>query len=164
MIKVRVECPLTSFPRPLARDYKDTYLEPPLATVHGFLLSLVGERDKTAHSKARLSIVMDQVGVPSTVLWKQRHHKFSPWGPSGKKREAEHGVGVYPTTLFGKPNFVEILVDVNFVVEINSELETREPTLESRVKQALLHPESVTRFGGLSLGPSWALVNVVELA
>jgi CRISPR-associated protein Cas5t len=164
MLKVKVECPMTSFPRPLARDYKDTYLEPPLPTVHGFLLSLIGERDKTAHSKARLSIVMDQRLEYLAQCFGNKDTISSLPGGQTQKRKAEHGVGVYPTTLFGKPNFVEILTNVNFVVEINSELETREPTLESRVKQALLHPESITRFGGLSLGPSWALVNVVELA
>jgi len=51
-----LECPCTSFPRSFARDYKETYRYPPPSTIYGFLLSLVGEEDMTAHLGVKLAI------------------------------------------------------------------------------------------------------------
>lgn len=146
------ECPCTSFPRSFARDYKETYRYPPPSTIYGFLLSLVGEVDLAAHLGVKLAIGLIGNEPPiSRIVRKQRHHKFS----------REH-LGTYPTSKFSKPNHHELLTDLQVAVQIDSSEESASVTLEERVAIALSTPEQITRFGGLSLGESWALVNGVR--
>ncbi|OKH24704.1 type I-MYXAN CRISPR-associated protein Cas5/Cmx5/DevS [Chroogloeocystis siderophila] len=146
-----LECPCSSFPRSFARDYKETYLYPPPSTIYGFLLSLVGEEDLTAHLGVKLAIGI--VGVPliSRILRKQRHHKFS-----------KTHMGTYPPSQFSKPNFQELLTDIKVVIKIDSTKESASVKLDERVAIALATPEQITRFGGLSLGESWALINGIR--
>ena len=147
-----VDCPCTSFPRSFARDYKETYRYPPPSTVYGFLLSLVGEEDLTAHLGVKVAIgVIGEDAPISRIVRKQRHHKFS------KKHQ-----GTYPSAQFSKPNFQELLMDLQVVVRLDSTEETAAVTLSDRVAIALTTPSQITRFGGLSLGESWALVNGVR--
>ena len=147
-----IDCPCTSFPRSFARDYKETYLYPPPSTIYGFLLSLVGESDMTAHLGVKLAtgIIGDKPAI-SRILRKQRSHKF------GKKH-----LGTYSTSQYAKPNFQELLTDVKVVIKLDSSAETASVKLNERVAIALSSPEQITRFGGLSLGESWALVNGIR--
>jgi CRISPR-associated protein Cas5t len=148
-----IECPCTSFPRSFARDYKETYRYPPPSTIYGFLLSLIGEVDLAAHLGVKLAIGRIGNEPPiSRIVRKQRHHKFS----------RDH-LGTYPTSKFSKPNHHELLTDLQVAVQIDSSEESASVTLEERVAIALSTPEQITRFGGLSLGESWALVNGVRL-
>ena len=147
-----LECPCTSFPRSFARDYKETYRYLPPATVYGFLLSLFGEVDMTAHLGVKLALGSIGNDPPiSRIVRKQRHHKFS----------REH-LGIYPTSKFSKPNHQELLTDLKVVVRIDSSEEVATIKLVERVAIALSAPEQITRFGGLSLGESWAMVNGVR--
>ncbi|WP_017303314.1 CRISPR-associated protein Cas5 [Spirulina subsalsa] len=147
-----LECPCTSFPRSFARDYRETYLYPPPSTLYGFLLSLVGETDLTAHLGVKLAIgLIGETPTVSRIVRKQRHHKFS------KTHQ-----GIYPTSQFSKPNFQEILTDVKIALKIDSSGESASVKLDERVSIALSTPEQITRFGGLSLGESWALVNGIR--
>lgn len=148
-----LECPCTSFPRSFARDYKETYRYPPPSTIYGFLLSLVGEVDLAAHLgvKLALGLIGDEPPI-SRIVRKQRHHKFS-----------RDRLGTYPASKFSKPNHHELLTDLQVAVQIDSSEEPASVTLEERVAIALSSPEQITRFGGLSLGESWALVNGVRL-
>ncbi|WP_017660798.1 type I-MYXAN CRISPR-associated protein Cas5/Cmx5/DevS [Baaleninema simplex] len=147
-----LDCPCTSFPRSFARDYKETYRYPPPSTVYGLLLSLVGEQDLNAHLGVKLAIGVLGDDVPiSRILRKQRHHKFS---------KQHHGV--YSTAKFSKPNFQEILTDMQLAIRISSEEESAPVTLSDRVATALSTPETIARFGGLSLGESWAMVNGIR--
>jgi CRISPR-associated protein Cas5t len=147
-----LECPCTSFPRSFARDYKETYLYPPPSTIYGFLLSLVGEEDLTAHLGVKLAIGLIGNESPiSRILRKQRHHKFS-----------KTHMGIYPPSQFSKPNFQEILTDLKVVVRIDSSSESATVKLDERVAIALATPDQITRFGGLSLGESWALINGIR--
>ncbi|MBJ7900176.1 MAG: CRISPR-associated protein Cas5 [Cyanobacteria bacterium RI_101] len=144
-----LDCPCSSFPRSFARDYKETYLYPPPSTIYGFLLSLVGEVDLTAHLGVKLAIGL--IGAPppiSRIVRKQRHHKFS-----------KQHLGTYPSSQFSKPNFQELLTDLKIAVSINSLSEKATVTLAERVAIAVSFPERISRFGGLSLGESWAMVN-----
>ncbi|MEB3190872.1 MAG: CRISPR-associated protein Cas5 [Snowella sp.] len=144
-----LDCPCTSFPRSFARDYKETYLYPPPSTVYGFLLSLVGEEDLTAHLGVKIAIGL--IGEPppiSRIVRKQRHHKFS------KQR-----LGTYPSSKFSKPNFQELLTGLKIAISIDSSAEKTPVTLAERVAIAVSTPEQIIRFGGLSLGESWAMVN-----
>lgn len=148
-----LDCPCTSFPRSFARDYKETYQYPPPSTVYGFLLSLVGEEDLTAHLGVQLAIgLIGQAPPISRILRKQRHHKFS-----------KQHLGTYPTSQFSKPNFQEILTDLRLVLRVDSSHEVATVGLLDRLSIALTTPEKIRRFGGLSLGESWAMVNGMRL-
>ncbi|WAS04553.1 hypothetical protein LQF76_11050 [Gloeomargaritales cyanobacterium VI4D9] len=82
---------------------------------------------------------------------KQRHHKFS-----------KTHMGTYPTGKFSKPNFQELLTDLQIAVRLDSSEESATVKLTERVAIALSTPEQITRFGGLSLGESWAMVNGIR--
>lgn len=147
-----LECPCTSFPRSFARDYRETYLYPPPSTIYGFLLSLVGEEDLTTHLGVKLAIGMIENLPPiSRIVRKQRHHHFS------KKH-----LGTYPPSQFSKPNFQELLTDLKIVIKLDSTNESAKVKLNERVAIALSSPEQITRFGGLSLGESWSLINGIR--
>jgi CRISPR-associated protein Cas5t len=151
-MQLYLDCPCTSFPRSFARDFKETYRYPPPSTVYGMLLSLVGEMDMTAHGGVKLAIGIIGNDPPiSRIVRKQRHHKFS----------VKH-MGTYPTSQFSKPNHHELLTDVRFVVQIDSSEEAAALKLVDRVAITLSTPSQITRFGGLSLGESWAMLNGVR--
>jgi CRISPR-associated protein Cas5t len=158
-----LECPCTSFPRSFARDFKETYSYPPPSTVYGFLLSLVGEVDMTAHLGVQLAIGIIGDDPPiSRIVRKQRHHKFDNGGSDHKKRVEKYGEGIYPTSQFSKPNHHELLTHLKVGFQIDSSQETAPIKLANRVAIALSTPSQITRFGGLSLGESWAMVNGVR--
>lgn len=151
-MQLYLECPCTSFPRSFARDFKETYLYPPPSTIYGFLLSLVGEVDLTAHIGIKIAIgIIGNEPPISRIVRKQRHHKFS-----------KNHMGTYPTSQFSKPNHQELLTDVKISVKIDSSEETATITLIERIAIALSTPSQISRFGGLSLGESWSLVNGVR--
>jgi CRISPR-associated protein Cas5t len=151
-MQLYLDCPCTSFPRSFARDFKETYRYPPPSTIYGFLLSLVGEVDMAVHLGVKLAIGMISNDPPiSRIVRKQRHHKFS----------REH-LGTYPTSKFSKPNHHEVLTDVQIVVQLDSSEESSAMKLADRVAIAISNPSQITRFGGLSLGESWAMVNGVR--
>ena len=160
MTLLYLDCPCTSFPRSFARDYKETYLYPPPSTIYGFLLSLVGEEDLTAHLGVKLALGIIGEDPPiSRIVRKQRHHKFV----RDSKVITKHGEGVYPTSNFSKPNHQELLTGLQTVVQLDSSEESASVKLAERVAIALSTPKQITRFGGLSLGESWALVNGIRL-
>ncbi len=148
-----LQCPCASFPRSFARDFKETYRYPPPSTIYGFLLSLVGEENMMVHVGVKLAIgIIGDDSPISRIVRKQRHHKFS----------RDH-LGTYPTSKFSKPNHQELLTDLQVAIELDSSGETATVKLTDRVAIALSTPSQITRFGGLSLGESWALVNGVRL-
>jgi len=158
-----LDCPCTSFPRSFARDFKETYRYPPPSTVYGFLLSLVGEEDMTSHLGVKLAIgILGNDPPISRIVRKQRHHKFDNGGADHKNRVKKYGEGIYPTSQFSKPNHHELLTDLKVVIHLDSSEETATIQLSDRVAIAFSTPDQVTRFGGLSLGESWAMVNGVR--
>jgi CRISPR-associated protein Cas5t len=151
-MQLYLECPCTSFPRSFARDFKETYRYPPPSTIYGLLLSLVGEVNLQAHSGVKLALGIIGKDPPiSRIVRKQRHHKFSV-----------KQLGTYPTSQFSKPNHHELLTDLQFVVRVDSGQEEAAVKLEERIAIALSTPEQIQRFGGLSLGESWAMLNGVR--
>jgi CRISPR-associated protein Cas5t len=157
-----LECPCTSFPRSFARDYKETYLYPPPSTIYGCLLSLVGEEVMTAHLGVRLAIGIIGNDPPiSRIIRKQRSHKFVVGGEV-RKRVEKYGEGVYPTSQFSKPNFQELLTDVRIAVKIDSSNDVGSVKLSERTAIALSSPSQILRFGGLSLGESWSMINGIR--
>jgi CRISPR-associated protein Cas5t len=151
-MQLYLECPCTSFPRSFARDFKETYRYPPPSTVYGMLLSLVGEVNMMAHLGVKIAIgIIGDAPPISRIVRKQRHHKFSI-----------KNLGTYPSSQFSKPNHHELLTDLRFVVQIDSSEEGAMVKLADRVAIALSTPEQISRFGGLSIGESWAMLNGVR--
>lgn len=106
----------------------------------------------TAHLGVQLAIgVIGSDPQISRIVRKQRHHKFS-----------KTHMGTYPTSKFSKPNYHELLTDVQVALKLDSSRETATVTLVDRVAIALSTPENIVRFGGLSLGESWAMLNGVR--
>lgn len=149
MLGVYVTVPVACFRKGLAREYLETELLPPPATCYGFLLSLVGETRRERHTRCRIAPARLNRPPQSVVLRTVWRVKKTPLGSAGNTR----------------PDYQQLLTGVELLIWVDSALESpdRGPSLESRVREALLHPETVTRFGGLSLGESTHLVDEVSL-
>jgi CRISPR-associated protein Cas5t len=125
----------------MAVDFCQSYLVPPPSTAYGFLLSMVGETDFMAYAGASLAIQVESLPEVSTIVrrnfrWKDKKARMAPANRAPKK--------------------IEVLRGLNCRVYLNH-LE-----LEARVQNAIAHPETVDRFGALSLGESKYLVNAID--
>jgi len=150
MIVVRLEAPFATFRKSFARGYGETYPLAPPATVYGMLLSMVGERFRSAHEGVKLAFAYRRLPRVATSLRKLSRLKY---GVAGKQSE-----------LGNQPDYIETLCGLDFVCWIDSSSEsTAGSTLEDRVAHAITNPESVTRYGVLSLGLSDDAVDSVSL-
>lgn len=154
MIGLYVSVPIASFRRGAAREYWETLPLPPPSTVHGFLLSMVGETDRNRHVGARCTAGV--IGKPeqSTVLRKL-------WRVKDKKLGLGNGSNV-------RPDYQELLTNVRLVVWLDSSDEDPSKgqtgeSLETRVAASLNADgrQLIQRFGGLSLGESTHMVDEV---
>ncbi len=148
MLGVYVTVPMACFRKGLAREYLETEPLPPPATCYGFLLSLVGEERRRRHVGCRIAPTLLNRPDQSVVLRTVWRVKSLPLGAGGNTR----------------PDFQQLLAPVHLVLWLDSseEMGDGEP-LERRVARALEQPETVERFGGLSLGESTHLVDEVSL-
>lgn len=146
-IALQVEVPIACFRQSRAREYAETYPVPPPSTVYGMLLSLLGEMDRYKHCGTRLAIALVSQPEKSTVIRTFRRFKKKELGDPSNAR----------------PDYQELLTDVKFLVWVNSGTDAERPTLPQRLQAAFAHPETINRFGGLSLGESRDLVNTVTL-
>jgi len=149
MLALEISVPVACFRKGFAREYWETEELPPPATCYGFLLSLVGERDRRRHVGVRVCPALlgkPDRGVVLRTLWRV---KSLPIGSPGNAR----------------PDYQELLTGVRLALWLDSAEEEEanaSPTLEDRVATALDHPERADdRFGGLSLGESTHLVDEV---
>lgn len=150
MIGVFVSVPVACFRKGLAREYLETELLPPPSTCYGFFLSLAGETDRYRHIGCRIAPAL--IGQPkkSTIL-------RTVWRTKSKKLRMGDGNNRTPAQQ-------ELLTGVQLVLWLDSSDEQgRIPNLEQRVETALARPETIERFGGLSLGESTHLVDEVKL-
>ena len=155
MIQIYIEAPVASFPRRFAHDYKETYLYPPLTTVYGCILSLIGELDISVYPMDSIDVgVINKYPAISSVCVKQRNNAYTPGGKHAKIRKKSYSPGVYPASFYSKPNIKEIVVGTKIVVQINNE------PLAARVLYSL--HSGCDRFGILSLGESSAMVNCIR--
>lgn len=146
MLGIRVSVPIACFRKGLAREYLETEPLPPPATCYGFLLSLVGERQRARHVGCRVAPVLLNEPALSVVLRTVWRVKRKPLGSVGNTR----------------PDFQQLLSPVELVIWLDSTGEVnRDDTLEARVNAALTQPDQIDRFGGLSLGESTHLVDEV---
>lgn len=170
-----VEVPYASFRKSYARSFAETYPLPPPATVYGMLLSLVGERFRRRHAGVRLAFAYkcrkqnercEEACLPhvAMTLRKLSRFKYGTISTEAKRK-----------TL--KPDFIETLCGIEFLCWVDSSNEdggradaaddggrrAGALTLEERIVAALESPESVDRYGVLSLGLSDDAVNDVRL-
>lgn len=142
-----VTVPIAGFRLPWALDFWETYPAPPPSTAYGFLLSLVGETDRSRHIGAELAVGILQEGALSTVLrtaWRTKDAKAGP------------GVGNNRT-----PVLREVLTGLAVAIGVRTGADQNQPALASRV-QGILDGAWPDRFGGLSLGESTFLVDEVS--
>src|SRR5688500_7221819 len=143
-VALYVSVPVASFRVPQAREYLETLPVPPPSTVYGMLLSAVGEPDRLVHRGAELAVAVISPGQRTRVLrtlWRVKS-LANPLGSDTNKR----------------PDFQELLVDVQLAVHVRDGVDAHQPSLAARLNAAFLDPSSVTRFGGLALGESTHLV------
>jgi CRISPR-associated protein Cas5t len=147
MLGISVNVPIACFRKGMAREYLETEMLPPPSTCYGFLLSLVGETKRARHVGCRVAPVLlnkSEISVVLRTVWRVKH---TPLGSPGNTR----------------PDYQQLLTSVELVIWLDSTDELGDgPRLEERVVQALTQPESINRFGGLSLGESTHLVDTVN--
>ena len=147
MLGIRVTVPVACFRKGLAREYLETEPLPPPSTCYGFLLSLVGETQRYRHAGCRVAPVLLNEPEQSVVLRTVWRVKKTPLGSPGNSR----------------PDYQQILSPVELVIWLDSTGESEgADMLETRVHRALQQPETISRFGGLSLGESAHLVDEVQ--
>ena len=144
-IALKVEVPIACFRCSHAREYIETYPIPPPSTVYGMLLSLIGEENRYLHCGVKLAIAILSEPEKSTVIRKFRRFKH---------KDIHHPANT-------RPDYQELLTNINFVVWVATGLDKAKPNLLERLQQAFANPASVHRFSGLYLGESRDLVNVV---
>ncbi len=145
-----VSVPIACFRVPRAREYFETFPCPPPSTVYGMLLSMVGEVNRREHEGAEIAIALlsePRYSVVLRTMWRVKDRKQGPG--SGNNR---------------RPDFQELLSDTQLAVWIRKGAnENAAQSLASRVEQAMQHPSTISRFGGLSLGESTHLVNDITI-
>lgn len=153
MLKILVEVPVTNFPRSYARDYKETHLIPPFSTCYGFLLSAIGELDLDKYRGAAISIGWLGQKPRKSKTIRKRH----VWNKNnGKNPYPSKARSSVPLTHCRKVERVELLCNLKIVVGVEH------PELEQQLTLAIDRPEQINRFGNLSLGESYALVNTFD--
>lgn len=146
IIAVRVEVPVCAFRPYASREYQDTYPVPPPATVYGMLLSLLGviRQDKTLHRGIEMALA-----VPPQSEYAQRARVF---------RKLRRGKNLEDT----RPDYQDLLLDLKLWIWLRPGTDQAKPPLCNRVWDAVRNPDTIqNRFGGLSLGESSYLVDVI---
>jgi CRISPR-associated protein Cas5t len=139
---IRVEVPVCAF-RPFAsREYQDTFPMPSPSSVYGMLLSLLGvpREQKALHRGTEMALAVAELPGRSKVF-----------------RKLRRGQDLENT----RPDYQDVLMDLTLWVWLRHGADEADPPLAVRVPAALRTPHAVTRFGGLSLGESSYLVDVI---
>ena len=133
MIGIYVTVPVACFRKGLAREYLETELIPPPSTCYGFLLSLVGEEDRTRHTGVRVTPML--LGEPdqSVVLRTVWRVKNKPLGSSGNTR----------------PDYQQLLTGTELILWVDStEEQNQQETLVS-YRKALMSDREATSSGSV---------------
>lgn len=142
---LRVEVPVCAFRPYASREYQDTYPVPTPSAVYGMLLSLIGvkRQDKARHRGTELALAVDRPPSRSKVFRKLRR---------GSDLEDI------------RPDYQDLLIDLGLWVWVGRGHDQADPCLAEQVRAGLADPATITRCGGLSLGESTYLVDVVSVA
>jgi CRISPR-associated protein Cas5t len=143
-VPIRVEVPVCAFRPYASREYQDTFPVPTPATVYGMLLSLLGvpREQKAIHRGAEMALAVAELPGRSKVF-----------------RKLRRGSDLEET----RPDYQDLLIDLRMWVWLGRGADEGEPLLAERVPAALADPSTVTRCGGLSLGESSYLVDVIRV-
>lgn len=156
MIGLNVTVPIACFRPGAAREFWESLPLPPPSTVYGFLLSLVGETDRTRHLGVRCTAGIVGDNYCSTVL--RRMWRIKELGGSSNATQG-NGANV-------RPDYQQLLTNVSLIVLVSSLEESNSgENLVARIETAL-NPKTrsnIKRFGGLSLGESTHMVDEVRL-
>lgn len=147
ILTLQIEVPIACFRQSNAREYAQTYPAPPPSTVYGMLLSVVGEMNRYLHCGTKIAIALLNKPRKSTVI--RTFRRF-------KRKDIHDPVN-------SRPDYQELLTEIEFIVLIDSQQDKSQPTLSQRLQQAFANPDSISRFGGLCLGESRDLVNSISL-
>lgn len=164
MLGLKVTVPIACFRKGFAREYWETEVLPPPATCYGFLLSLVGERNRRRHIGVRVCPAL----LPTSPRWCEtpeiRDDRPPRWPERSAVLRTLWRIKKVPLGSRGnsRPDYQELLSGVRLALWLDSKEEDGPaPTLEERVAVALDHPEQINRSGGLSLGESTHLIDEV---
>ncbi|MEI7687002.1 MAG: type I-MYXAN CRISPR-associated protein Cas5/Cmx5/DevS [Planctomycetota bacterium] len=143
-LPIRVEVPVCAFRPYASREYQDTFPVPAPSSVYGMLLSLLGvpREQKERHRGAEMALAIAELPGRSKVF-----------------RKLRRGADLENT----RPDYQDVLMDLTLWVWLRPGADTGNPPLSSHVPAALSPPYAVTRFGGLSLGESSYLVDVIAV-
>lgn len=149
-IGLYVSVPIACFRVPRAREYFETFPCPPPATAYGMLLAMVGEVNRRVHEGAEIAIALLSEPAYSIVLRTMWRVKDKNKGPGLKDNR--------------RPDFQELLSGIHLAIWVREGASERNNiSLARRVRMALEDPSSVARFGGLSLGESTHLVDIIAI-
>jgi CRISPR-associated protein Cas5t len=125
------------------------------------LLSLVGEGFRRRHAGVRLALAFSG----SYSDGSRRHSPFPRVAQTLRKLSRyKYGVASKQSEQGNTLDYIETLCDIAFLCWVDSAQETNPaPTLEMRLREALETPETITRYGVLSLGLSDDAVNDIGL-
>jgi CRISPR-associated protein Cas5t len=139
---IRVEVPICAFRSYASREYQDTFPVPAPSSVYGMLLSLLGvpRDDKARHKGAEMVLAVSTLPGRAKVFRKLRR------GP-----ELENT----------RPDYQDLLIDLTLWIWLRPGTDPGDPPLAVRVPAALAAPQTINRFGGLSLGESSYLVDSI---
>lgn len=143
---LRVTIPISSYAIPQAREFVESYPFAPPATVYGMLLSMIGEQDRTQYRGIRLGLFIKKLPESSVILRKIRRVK---------NKDLNH-----PNN--SKPDYQTVLTGLDFLVRVSDGISNGN-SLTEKLQEALLYPERIKRFGGLSCGESHNLVDQIRL-
>ncbi|MDJ0690652.1 MAG: type I-MYXAN CRISPR-associated protein Cas5/Cmx5/DevS [Xenococcaceae cyanobacterium MO_188.B32] len=154
MIFLEISAPFASFKHSYSREYAGSYSYPPPSTIYGCLLSLVGETDMQYHQGVKIAISLCEPAKLTALASKPQTSIVMRTVRRLKNADLNR-----PSN--SKPDFQEILSAIKIIVGVDSSEDTN--NLESRIIQALTSPETIERFGGLSLGESRDLINDIQI-
>jgi CRISPR-associated protein Cas5t len=147
-LRLLVEVPVCAFRPYTSREYQDTFPVPTPSAVYGMLLSLVGvpREEKERHRGVSMALAVERNPQRAKVFRKLRRDRQSQGGNHPESR---------------RPDYQDLLIDLRLWIWLKPGDDAARPPLPARVKEALDAPETVTRFGGLSLGESSYLIDSI---
>jgi CRISPR-associated protein Cas5t len=140
-----VSVPVCAFRPYASREYQDTYPVPTPASVYGMLLSYLGVKreDKARHRGAELALAVETLPAKSKVF-----------------RKLRRGADLENT----RPDYQDVLMDLSLWVWVRKGMDRGVPCLADRLREGLRNGgRGITREGGLSLGESSYLVDMVSI-
>ncbi len=140
-VSLLVTVPVCGLRKGFAREYLETEKIPPPSTIYGFLLSLIGEEERSVYFGNKIAYALltkPEISIVLRTIWRLKNPK-NPSGIGNNRR----------------PDYQEILTGLELAIWI------QKGELADRLMIAGKSPKDIDRYGGLSMGESRDLVNDV---